>query len=177
MYCHLNIKLNIPWSDNWEMFPKSCSLDTPEMIGITSETFYTKNIRCEILLENMVNESAALASCFVLYDLCFSGLWSKPHRVFPAGQALTTSVLILPQVLLTSVPQHPLYPWAGQGTSKVTARCRTTLHPRAGKLWDKGEEEGRSGIHVYFTVWHHLSCTELHWCQGAGLARRRKENC
>lgn len=132
----------------------------------------------------MVNESAALASCFVLYDLCFSGLWSKLYRVlsFPSGQASSTSVLISPQVL-PSVPQHPLCPSAEQGTNKVTARstARTMLHPKAGKLRHNREEEVRSGIFMHFTVWYHLTelhrTALLHCCQGAALARRRKENC
>lgn len=64
------------------------------------------------------------------------------------------------------MPQHPLCPWPEQGTSEITARSRTMLHPRAGKLWHKGEEV--RSVFIHFTVWYHLSCTELQFCIAVG---------
>lgn len=110
---------------------------------------------------NMGNESAALASYCVLYEPCFSGLWSRLRRVLSSAIGSSLSCLCTD---LTTSPAD-ISAAASVGTSEATARCRTTHHPRAGKLWSKGEEEeeGRSGLCASSTIWYHLSCTEEHF--------------
>lgn len=92
----------------------------------------------------MLNEPAALASCSVLYELCFSGLWSRLCRIlsFAIGSSLgyLCTDLTSPAGISATMPVVPLG-WARNQENhrkllnNATTKSRKTLKQMIAGRW------------------------------------------